>query len=181
MSFKVNVRLSDATTFEVDLGDVDRSTKTILAVKEGIAKHEKGCPAAEQKIVFKGRILKDADTFEVAGVFICGIGAMIPVVRRWLIAGARKKLAERVSRQRSSSFFVLPVSFRLSRSSTFLCSCSAFSLVLASPRRPRGRQHGPHGPKQGGCGLFFFCGGNGSGVDLFVLFLFSRCAWQWER
>ncbi len=62
--WKVQVRLSDASKLEVEV----ESDATVLDLKRAIdAKTPGGAPPESQKIVFKGKILKDDDTLAANG------------------------------------------------------------------------------------------------------------------
>lgn len=60
---KVNVRLSDASTFDVE---VEGGSSTVVQLKQAIEPKAQ-CAPALQKLVYKGRILKDDDTLESYG------------------------------------------------------------------------------------------------------------------
>jgi len=65
--YTLSVRLSDSSTFEVKF-EADPSTFTIADLKKVIEpKATPPCPPEQQKLVYKGRILKDADTLETYG------------------------------------------------------------------------------------------------------------------
>lgn len=63
---QLNIRLmSNASTFSVE---VESWSMTVLELKEAIAGSDKAdCEAARQKLVYKGKILKDEDTLESYG------------------------------------------------------------------------------------------------------------------
>jgi hypothetical protein len=68
-SFVVNARLSDGTSVSVSF-EADPSTFTVLDLKKEIVpKALPGFPPEDQKIVYRGRILKDGETLEAAGMF----------------------------------------------------------------------------------------------------------------
>ena len=65
----VNVRLRDASVLSVTVADSD----TVLDLKAAIetAHASRGaCPPALQKLVYKGKILKDTDTLAAAGGYL---------------------------------------------------------------------------------------------------------------
>lgn len=60
----VFIRLSDETKFSVDID----ATATVLDLKKAAgAKCDPPCPPEQQKLVHKGKILKDGDTLESYG------------------------------------------------------------------------------------------------------------------
>ena len=65
--FTLNVRLSDSSTFEVKF-EADPTSFTVAELKRVIEpKATPPCPPEQQKLVYKGRILKDTETLEVHG------------------------------------------------------------------------------------------------------------------
>ena len=71
-TYTLNIRLSDASTFEVSF-EADPTSFTILQLKSVIEpKASPPCPPELQKLVYKGRILKDGDTLEAYGAFARG-------------------------------------------------------------------------------------------------------------
>lgn len=63
----LNIRLSDSSTFEIKF-EADPTNFTIAELKRVIEpKATPPCPPEQQKLVYKGRILKDADTLELHG------------------------------------------------------------------------------------------------------------------
>jgi Ubiquitin family len=65
MPIQVNVRLSDASTFSVE---VESTESTVEELKLAIEpKCTPPAPPNTQKLVFKGRIMKDADTLQSYG------------------------------------------------------------------------------------------------------------------
>jgi len=65
--FTINVRLSDASTFSVTF-EADPAVFTILDLKKVVDPAcSPPCPVDQQKLVYKGRILKDSDSLEVYG------------------------------------------------------------------------------------------------------------------
>ena len=93
MSATINVRLSDASTFSVSIEvrqplftsvsmlctvvhrtpiDLVQLTQTVSELKNAIAPlSTPPCPPELQKLVYKGRILKDGDTLESYGACVC--------------------------------------------------------------------------------------------------------------
>ena len=67
---KVHVRLSDASTFTAEVEDANVTVATLKGAIEPLCTPP--CPPAQQKLVFKGRILKDDDTLASYGACRCG-------------------------------------------------------------------------------------------------------------
>jgi ubiquilin len=64
MAYTVNIRLSDASTFSVS---IDPTSKVIELKRAIEPKCTPTAPPETQKLVYKGRILKDDDTLESYG------------------------------------------------------------------------------------------------------------------